>query len=214
MSLVGQWRALQAELPEGWTTASLRLDLSGPEATESAAALLGPAQPYRAEPTILRFSVALDGSATGPHGISRLLARVDAARLRGRLQLASSQKAAARVERQVTSLAESWDAALAGLPADWSDLFCEFDLLSSNDVERAAVLCIQLNPRRDGQRAAMRFRVAQTAGYGAAPGMVRRCFERCDGESIRGSVQVLRVISDSHLVATQGPVWLLGGKTV
>ena len=60
----------------------------------------------------------------------------------------------------------------------------------------------------------MRFRVAQTAGYGAAPGMVRRCFERCDGESIRGSVQVLRVISDSHLVATQGPVWLLGGKTV
>jgi hypothetical protein len=27
-------------------------------------------------------------------------------------------------------------------------------------------------------------------------------------------VQVLRVLSDSHLVATQGPVWLLGGKTV
>ncbi len=214
MSLVGQWRALQAELPEGWTTAALRLDLSGPEAADRAAALLGPAQPYRAEPTVLRFSVALDGSATGPHGISRLLARVDGARVRGRLQLASSQKAPARVERRVISLAESWDAAVAGLPADWSDLFCEFDLVSSNDVERTAVLCIQLNPRRDGQRAAMRFRVAQTAGYGAAPGMVRRCFERCDGESIRGSVQVLRVISDSHLVATQGPVWLLGGKTV
>ncbi len=214
MSLVGQWRALQAELPDGWTTAELRLDLSGPEATDRAAALLGPAQPYRAEPTVLRFSVALDGSATGAHGISRLLARVDGARVRGRLQLAGSRKAPARVEREITSLAESWDAAVAGLPADWSDLFCEFDLVSSNDVERTAVLCIQLNPRRDGQRAAMRFRVAQTAGYGAAPGMVRRCFERCDGESIRGSVQVLRVISDSHLVATQGPVWLLGGKTV
>jgi hypothetical protein len=214
VSLVGQWSALQAELPDGWTTAELRLDLSTPEAADRAAALLGPAQPYRAEPTVLRFSVALDGSATGPHGIGRLLARVDSARLRGRLQLAGSRKAPARVERQITSLAESWDAALAGLPADWSDLLCEFDLLSSNDVERAAVLCIQLNPRRDGQRAAMRFRAAQTAGYGAAPGMVRRCFERCDGESIRGSVQVLRVISDSHLVATQGPVWLLGGKTV
>jgi hypothetical protein len=214
VSLVGQWRALQAELPDGWTTAGLRLDLSGPEAADRAAALLGPAQPYRAEPTVLRFSVALDGSATGPHGISRLLARVDGARLRGRLQLAGSRKAPARVERQITTLAESWDTAVAGLPADWSDLFCEFDLVSSNDVERAAVLCIQLNPRRDGQRAAMRFRVAQTAGYGAAPGMVRRCFERCDDESIRGSVQVLRALSDSHLVATQGPVWLLGGKTV
>jgi hypothetical protein len=44
--------------------------------------------------------------------------------------------------------------------------------------------------------------------------MVRRCFERCDEEAIRGSVQVLRALSDSHLAATQGPVWLLAGKTV
>jgi hypothetical protein len=214
VSLVGQWRALQAELPEGWTTAGLRLDVGGPEAAGRAAALLGPAQPYRAAPTVLRFSVALDGSATAPHGISRLLALVDGARVRGRLQLTGSQTAGPRVERRIIPLAESWDTALAGLPADWSDLFCELDLLSSHDVERAAVLCIQMNPRRDGQRAAMRFRAAQTAGYGAAPGMVRRCFERCDGESILGSVHVLRVLSDSHLVATQGPVWLLGGKTV
>jgi len=71
-----------------------------------------------------------------------------------------------------------------------------------------------MNPRRDGDRAAMRFRAAHTAGYGAAPGMVRRCFERCDSESICGSVHVLRALSDSHLVATQGPVWLLEGKTV
>jgi hypothetical protein len=60
----------------------------------------------------------------------------------------------------------------------------------------------------------MRFRSARTAGYGAAPGMVRRCLERCDRESIRGSVRVLRVLSDSHLAATQGPVWLLEGNTV
>jgi hypothetical protein len=214
VSLVGQWRALQTELPEGWTTAGLRLELRDREAADQAAALLGPAQPYRAEPTVLRLSVALDGSSTGPSGINRLLARIDEARLGGKLLSAGSQSAPARAERELRSLVASWDTAVAGLPADWSDLFCELELLSSDYVERAAVLCIQMNPRRDGDRAAMRFRVAHTAGYGAAPGMVRRCLERCDEESIRGSVQVLRALSDSQLVATQGPVWLLGGKTV
>ncbi len=214
MSLVGQWRALQSELPEGWTTAALRLDLTDRATAPEATALLGPAQPYRVEATVLRISVALDGSATGPNGISRLLARLDEGRFAGKLQVMSSRSAAARPEREHTSLVESWDAAVAGLPADWSDLFCEFELLSTDYLDRAAVLCIQMNPRRDGDRAAMRFRAARVAGYGAAPGMVRRCFERCDGESIRGSVQVLRVLSDSHLAATQGPVWLLAGKTV
>ena len=214
MSLVGQWQDLQAELPEGWTTAALRLELRDHETADGAAALLGPAQPYRAEPTVLRLSVALDGSAIAPTGLSRLLARIDDARLGGQLQLASTHSAPTRVEREITSLVESWDAAVAGLPADWSDLYCELELDSTDYIERAAVLCIQMNPRRDGDRAAMRFRSARIAGYGAAPGMVRRCFERCDGESIRGSVSVLRVLSDSQLVATQGPVWLIAGKTV
>ncbi len=214
MSLVGQWRALQSELPEGWTTAALRLDLGDRERADQAAALLGPAQPYRAHEAALRLSVGTDGSVTSPTGMSRLLARVDDARLGGKLQLAGSQTAPARSAREFTPLVESFDAALAGLPADWSDLLCEFELLSSDYVERAAVLCIQMNPRREGGRSALRFRVARIAGYGAAPGMVRRCFERCDGESIRGSVEVLRALSDSHLAATQGPVWLLGGKTV
>ena len=214
MSLVGQWHDLQAELPEGWTTVALRLELGDHDTTDRAAALLGPAQPYRAEPRVLRLSVALDGSATAPSGMNRLLARIDAAGLGGQLHLSGTHIAPARAERELTSLVESWDAAVAALPADWSDLYCEFELLSTDYIERAAVLCIQMNPRRDGDRAAMRFRSARIAGYGAAPGMVRRCFERCDSESIRGSVHVLRALSDSHLAATQGPVWLLDGKTV
>jgi hypothetical protein len=214
VSLVGQWRALQAELPEGWTAAGLRLELRDRDAAARAAALLGPAQPYLAGPTVLRLSVAVDGSAPGPDGITRLLARVDDTRLGGKLQLAGSHSTPARPERELVSLVESWDRAIAGLPADWSDLFCELALLSSDYIELAAVLCVQMNPRRDGGRAAMRFRVAHTAGYGAAPGMVRRCLERCDESSIRGSVEVLRVLSDSNLVATQGPVWLMAGKTV
>ena len=70
-----------------------------------------------------------------------------------------------------------------------------------------------MNPRREGDRAALRFRAARTAGYGVAPNMARRCFERCDAEEIRGSVQVLRALSDTRLVGTQGPVWLMDGKT-
>jgi hypothetical protein len=213
VSLVGQWHDLQAELPEGWTSAALRLELRDREATDSAAALLGPAQPYRAEPTVLRISVTLDGSATAPHGVTRLLARIDVARLGGTLQLAGTHTARPRAEREVRPLVDSWDAALAELPADWSALFCELELLSSDYIDRAAVLCIQMNPRRDGARTAMRFRAARLAGYGAAPGMVRRCLERCDGESIRGSVTVLRALSDVHLAATQGPVWLHDGLT-
>jgi hypothetical protein len=44
--------------------------------------------------------------------------------------------------------------------------------------------------------------------------MVRRCFERCDDARITGSVSVLRVLSDSRPVGTQGPVWLVDGNTI
>jgi hypothetical protein len=103
---------------------------------------------------------------------------------------------------------------LATLPADWSDLVAEVRLTSSDYVERAAVLCIQMNPRRVGDRAAFRFRAAHRAGYGVAPQMARRCLERCDAENIRGSIEVLRVLSDTDLASTQGPVWILDGQTI
>ncbi|MDX6513683.1 MAG: hypothetical protein QOE36_3187 [Gaiellaceae bacterium] len=214
MSLAAQWRDLQSDLPAGWTTASLRLELRDRGTADRAAALLGPAQPYRAEAAVLRLSVAVDGSAAAPNAVGRLFVRIDEARLGGELRLSGTSTAPGRAERPITSLVASWDAAVAGLPADWSDLYCELQLLSTDYIERAAVLCVQMNPLRDGHRSALRFRVAHTAGYGAAPGMVRRCFERCDAEAIRGSVSVLRSLSDSNLVATQGPVWLLGGRTV
>jgi hypothetical protein len=158
----------------------------------------------------LQFSVARDGSALGPDGVAKLLSRIP----RGTLSLSNSEEAAKPVEREVTSLADSWDTALAGLPSDWSDVYAEVEFTSSDYIEPAAVLCIQMNPRRDGTRAAFNFRAARLAGYGVAPGMARRCFERCDEQGMTGSVSVLRVLSDTHLVATQGPVWLSGGKTL
>jgi len=214
MSLAGEWKALGSELPAGWSSADLRLELADAASANHAASLLGPAQPFKSHPTVLRFTAALDGTAVSPDAVTRLLARLDEARIGGTLTLAGSHKAAARSEREVTSLAESWQTALAGLPSDWSDLLGEIELLSSDYVERAAVLCIQMNPRRDGNRTALRFRAARKAGYGVSPEMAARCFERCDGEQIRGSVTVLRALSDTRHPGTQGPVWNISGQTV
>lgn len=214
MSLAGQWNALGSELPVGWNRAELRLELRDREPASRAASLLGPAQPFRAEPAVLRFTVARDGTAVSPDNLTRLLRRVDEARIGGTLTLAGTEQAQVRVEREVQPLADAWERELAGLPADWSDLLCELELLSTDYIERAAVLCIQMNPRRDGNRTAFRFRAARQAGYGVSPEMARRCFERCDGERIRGTVKVLRVLSDTKLVQTQGPVWIVSGQTV
>jgi hypothetical protein len=210
MSVARQWKVIGSELPDSWARASLRLELHDRAAADQAAATLGPTGPYRVSPTILQFSVARDGSALGPQGITRLLARIP----KGTLSLSNSQASPKLEEREITSLVEGWDAALAGLPSDWSDLYAEIEFTSSDYIEPAAVLCIQMNPRRDGTRAAFNFRAGRQAGYGVAPGMARRCFERCDEKGIRGSISVLRVLSDTHLVATQGPVWLSGGKTL
>jgi hypothetical protein len=214
VSLVGQWRDLQDGLPEGWAQCAVRLELRAGEVTTRASALLGPAQPYRSDPNALRFSVARDGSAQSPEGIARLLKRLDDARIAGTLTVASSAKAPARAEREIKPLAETWDEVLADLPADWSDLLGEVQLESSDYIEPAAVLCIQMNPRRVGTTSNLRFRAARRAGYGVSPEMARRCFERCDEANIRGSITILRALSDTRLVATQGPVWILDGQTV
>jgi hypothetical protein len=213
MSIVEQWHELEGAFPDGWVSVSVQLEIRDPGVAAQASALLGPAGPYRTG-TTLRFSSARDGSAQGPDGIARLLHRLDDAHIGGTLTALGSEKPVARAEREVTTLVESWDAMLTELPADWSDLVAEVRLLSTDYIEHAAVLCIQINPRRVGDSAVFRFRAAHHAGYGVAPQMARRCFERCDEQNIRGSIALLRVLSDTHLVATQGPVWILDGQTI
>jgi len=44
--------------------------------------------------------------------------------------------------------------------------------------------------------------------------MVRRCLGRLDDAGIPGAVRILRALSDSQPVATQGPVWYIAGKAV
>lgn len=215
MGLVDQWREIERGLPEDWGDARLLLTVADEGMCDRAAGLLGPIGPAR-RGTQLRFYTARRGAGHRPDLIRRVLARLDAERIDGQLELVSSGKPepAAAPEVVRPTLAASWDAALAGLPSDWSDAYGEVELRSSDHLDRAALLLSPLNPARFGGRPGFRFRTARRFGYGVSPEMARRCFERVDAEGIRGTVRILRALSDTRPVQTQGPVWYVGGKAV
>lgn len=215
MALGDQWRGIEADLPEGWSEARLRLRLADDGTAGRAAALLAPLNPWRSGRE-LRVVVARGGSS-GPDAIRRAIARLDRERIGGALELLGAEAAEAAppaLEPVRPALAEAWDAALRTLPPDWSDLYLELELDSSRDLGRAALDLSPVNPRRTGDGPLLRFRAASRFGYGASPGMVRRCLERCDRDELRGELRVVRVLSDTFPVATQGPVWQIDGRTV
>ena len=104
--------------------------------------------------------------------------------------------------------------AVAVLPPDWSDLYCEVELTSTDYLERAALLMAPANPARYGGKPGFRFRCSRVFGYGVDDAMARRCLARLDEGGIRGTFQILRALSDTHPVQTQGPVWYVGGRAV
>lgn len=213
MKLVEQWRTIEAELPADWAEARLELKPETERDLARVAGLLGPANPGRAADS-LRVTVVRRGHGTSPGGFARLLERLDTERLWSSLQLLATRADAPPPVEEAPALAAGWQRALATLPVDWSDLLVEVRLRSSDDVPRASLLCAPLNPTRAGAGSALRFRVARLAGYGASPGMAGRCLERCDDEPIRGEVEVLRVLSETENVATQGPVWRIDRRAV
>jgi hypothetical protein len=148
----------------------------------------------------------------------RFFARLDAEGVGGRLVLVESVQQQAPVSRPLAEaprgLVEQWDELVSQLPPDWSDLYAELELDSSDYLERGALLLAPVNPARYGGRSTFRFRVASSHGYGVAASMARRCLERLDGEGITGTLRALRVLSRTAHVATQGPVWYVEGKVV
>jgi hypothetical protein len=213
--LVDQWQEIERGLPRDWGDARLLLTVADERQADRAAALLGPINPGRGGKQ-LRFYIARSGAGHRPDLIRRLLARLDAERIDGTLELVSSGKpeSAAAPEVVRPTLAGSWDAALAALPSDWSDAYAEVELRSSDHLDRAALLLAPVNPSRFGGKPGFRFRTARRFGYGVSPEMARRCFERLDSEGVRGEVRILRALSDTRPVQTQGPVWYVGGKAV
>jgi hypothetical protein len=211
MRLVWQWIALERDLPKGWTDVRLVLRVSERDA-DRAAALLGGANPLRHGDS-LRLFVSRSGGF-GPEALRRALLRLDRQGIGGTLELAGVKEEPTAAAAAPATVASQWKAALATLPADWSDMHAELVLRSSDHLERAALLAAPLNPTRPPGTIALRFRVARRFGYGVSAPMARRCLERLDEEGIGGELRVLRVLCDTDAVATQGPVWRVGGKAV
>jgi hypothetical protein len=215
MSLAADWQELERGLPQDWSTARLRLTIPDEGDCDRAAALLGPANPGR-RGKLIRFYAARRGAGPSPDGIRSLLRRIDSQGIQGELELELVGVDEAEPEPEISraTLAAAWDAASAALPPDWSDLYAEVELVSSDWLERAALLMAPVNPARYGGTPGFRFRVASSFGYGASVEMTRRCLERVDQEGIRGELRILRVLSDTRPVYTQGPVWYVEGRSV
>jgi hypothetical protein len=204
------------ELPAGWPEIGVRLRVARPEDEARAAALLGLLSPGVAD-NGLHLRVTSHGAA-GPGVARRLLARLDEERIGGTLQLvgdvATAAAAEERVDAAATPLAPAWDQLTADLPEDWSDLLCLLELRSSDELDPAALAIAPLNPARHDDGLGFRFRVARRFGYGAAPGMARRCLERLDEASIPGRLTLLEAFSETQPVLTQGPTFMVSNRAV
>ena len=214
MRLAEQWSAIEQRLDPRWRDARLELTIDDETQRSRVLALLASAGPG-GHGNKIWFEATRSGAGVGPEAVRRIARRIDDEGIGGTLTLVSAHQAPPEPERGRASLAADWDAAIATLPADWSDLLCELELTSSDHVERAALLTAPINPvPLDTGRPGFHFRAAHTFGYGAAPGMVRRCLARLDEEHIPGQLRVLLALSDTRPVGTQGPVWYVGGRAV
>lgn len=211
--LVDRFNEIERELPANWAEATLVLAVSNEAQSDRAAALLGPANPGRRGKSV-RFTTARRGGSVAPDGLRRLLRRLDDEGIGGALELVRATEAPASELRKRESLRDQWKRGLGNLPADWSDIYAEVRFSSTDYVERGALLLAPVNPARAGGTATLRFRSAHHFGYGVSPEMAARCFERCDEDGITGEVEILRALSDTNPVGTQGPVWLVGGRAV
>jgi hypothetical protein len=213
LRLVEQFNELDRGLVDEWAELRCRLTVDDESRAERAVALLAPANPGRLG-RIIRFAVDRRGPGVAPEALRRLLKRLDDEGIAGMLELQSIQKGPTEELRRKETLRAQWELRLAAVPADWSDIYAQVSLDSTDYLERAVLLLAPANPARYGGAATLRFRCAHHFGYGVSPEMAARCFARCDAERITGEVEILYVLSDTSPVATQGPVWLLGGRTV
>ena len=213
MSLVGQWRAIEGELPEGWGEAQLLLAVADDGRRPRAAALLGPLTPGRSGDTF-RFAAVRHRAGASSSAVVRALARLDDERVGGELSLVATDLVRPVEAPPRGTAAGAWRAELETLPSDWSDAWVEVRFESTDHVEWAALLCAPLNPARTPDGFGFRFRAARRSGYGTSPEMVARCFERLDEQGLPVSVEILRALSETEHVHTQGPVWYVDGKVV
>jgi hypothetical protein len=206
--LADQFRELESQLPADWADARLVLVVDDAARSERAAALLAPLGPGKVGN---RIQLTVPRRGGNVERVRRLLKRIDRDRIRGRLELVTYSAAVAEPAPEARAswppLEETWLSAVAALPEDWSDLYAEVELASSDFLDPGALRLSPLNPSRPDRGLAFRFRVARSFGYGASSEMARRCMARLDEDAIKGRLAILWALSDTKAVATQGPVW-------
>lgn len=213
MSVAEQYRELESRLPADWADARFVLNVDDASRAERAASLLTAFQPGRVGGQV-RFSVPRRGGRL--EQARRMLERIDREGIKGDLELVTASEAPpepAEFRADWAPAAVQWDGVVATLPVDWTDVYAQVELESSDFLDRGALLMAPLNPSRYSDAVGFRFRVGRY-GYGAAPGMTRRCFERLDTEGIGARVTILHALADTKPVMTQGPVWYLDGGPV
>jgi hypothetical protein len=213
VSLVEQYQELESRLPAEWADARFVLTVDERSQADRAASMLTAFQPGRVGNQV-RFTVPRRGGRR--EQARRMLERLDRERVKGTLELVTASEAAPEADGARAAwppAAAQWDGAVSALPVDWTDVYAQVELASSDFLDRGALLMAPLNPARYSDAAGFRFRVGRS-GYGAAPEMARRCFERLDSEGIAARVEILRSLADTKPVMTQGPVWYLDGRAV
>jgi hypothetical protein len=209
-----QFRELESQLPADWADVRLAVVVDDPARSERVAALLAPLGPTRMGNRV-QLTVSRQGGAV--ERLRQLLARVDRDRIRARVELVTFSAAVPEPGDLPISwppLEEAWLSSVAALPEDWSDLYADVELASSDFLPLGALRLAPLNPSRPDRGLALKFRVGRTFGYGASPEMARRCLARLDEEGIKGRLRILWALSDTKAVATQGPVLYTEGGPV
>ncbi len=213
MSVAEQYRELESRLPAEWADARFVLNVEDASRAERAASMLTAFQPGRVGGQV-RFSVPRRGGKR--EQARRMMERIDREGIKGALELVTASEAPpepAEFRAEWAPAAEQWDRAFAALPVDWTDVYAQVELDSSDFLDRGALLMAPLNPARYSDAIGFRFRVGRY-GYGAAPEMTRRCFERLDTDGIGARVTILHALADTKPVMTQGPVWYMDGGPV
>jgi hypothetical protein len=206
MRVADQFGELESQLPTEWADVRLAVIADNPSQSERLVALLAPLGSSRLGN---RVQVTVSRQGGSVERLRRLLARIDRERIRASLELVTFSSAIPEPGDAPVSwplLEQAWLSSVAALPDDWSDLYAEVELASSDFLAPGALRLAPLNPSRPDRGLAFRFRVARSFGYGASPEMARRCLVRLDAEGIKGRLLVLWALSDTKAVATQGPV--------
>ena len=213
MRLVEQWNAIEQGLDPRWSDARLVLTIDDETQPRRALALLAPAGPGRAGNAIRFYATRARRRCSDPKRCDDICAGSTTKASAAAELVVVRRRAGAPPRSRARRLAAEWDAALAALPGDWSDLLCELELTSSDHIERAALLA-----RPDQSGAGGTDARASASGARTASATARRpawCAAASRGSTRTPSaadMRIARALSDVHPVGTQGATFLVGRR--